>query len=215
MRQAPPKLIVRQFAGLQEYAQIFAAMRGFTEQRDAHTADELWLLQHDDVYTQGQAGKPEHLLHNPQQLPVIQTDRGGQITWHGAGQLVAYPLFDLRRLGWNVRELVSHTESILIEVLAAYNIPAHTRPNAPGVYVGVAKIGSLGFKIRKGCSYHGLSLNIDCHLTGFAHINPCGFRDLSMLRLCDLLPTTPSFAQITQEVADGFLTRHAGIKLPE
>lgn len=189
-----PALVIRLFDQPQDYAQVFANMQAFTEQRTADTPDELWVLQHHDVLTQGQAGKPEHILGSD--LPVVQTDRGGQVTWHGTGQLVAYWLFDLKRLGWNVRELVSQAEQTVIDTLARYNINAAARRAAPGVYVADRKIGSLGFKIRKSCSYHGLSLNIDCDLAGFMQINPCGYAGLEMVRLADLYQPTPTFAEV-------------------
>jgi lipoyl(octanoyl) transferase len=203
-----PPLIIRHFDEPQDYASTFAAMRALTEQRDAHTPDELWLLEHHDVLTQGQAGKPEHILFNHLNLPVVQTDRGGQVTWHGRGQLVVYLLFDLRRLGWNVRELVSHTEAAIIDTLSGYNIAAHARTDAPGVYVGAQKIGSLGFKVRKSCSYHGLSLNIDCDLAGFSQINPCGYAGLQMVRLVDLCQPTPTLAEVATRLAELIEQRH-------
>ena len=156
-----PQLIIRQFDNLTSYADRFVEMKTLTEQRDADTPDELWILQHHDVLTQGQAGKPEHILMSSN-IPVVQTDRGGQVTWHGPGQLVAYFMFDLNRLGWNVRTLVSYAENLMIELLKKYEIEAYAKPDAPGVYVDGRKIGSLCFKIRKGRSYHGSSLNIDC-----------------------------------------------------
>ena len=148
-----PQLIIRQFDNLTSYADRFVEMKALTEQRDADTPDELWILQHHDVLTQGQAGKPEHILMSSN-IPVVQTDRGGQVTWHGPGQLVAYFMFDLNRLGWNVRTLVSYAENLMIELLKKYEIEAYAKPDAPGVYVDGRKIGSLGFKIRKGRSYH-------------------------------------------------------------
>lgn len=161
-----PTLIIRQWNDLQDYQSKFESMKNLTNQRDENTADELWLLQHHEVLTQGQAGKPEHILI-PSNIPVVQTDRGGQVTWHGPGQLVAYFMFDLNRLKWNVRTLVSFAEQFMIDVLKKYNIEAYAKPDAPGVYVDGRKIGSLGFKIRRGRSYHGLALNLDCALTGF------------------------------------------------
>ena len=172
-----PQLIIRQFDNLTLYADRFVEMKALTEQRDVDTPDELWILQHYDVLTQGQAGKPEHILMSSN-IPVVQTDRGGQVTWHGPGQLVAYFMFDLNRLRWNVRTLVSYAENLMIELLKKYEIEAYAKPDAPGVYVDGRKIGSLGFKIRKGRSYHGLSLNIDCDLFGFHTINPCGYAGL-------------------------------------
>ena len=201
--QNQPQLIIRTFRDLQDYTTRFEAMKSFTEQRalatsDANIPDELWLLQHHDVLTQGQAGKPEHILF-PSNIPVVQSDRGGQVTWHGRGQLIAYFLFDLNRLKWNVRDLVNFAEEMMLWLLAQYGIDAYTKKDAPGVYVEGRKIGSLGFKIRRGCSYHGLSLNVDCDLTGFQTINPCGYAGLEMVRLSDLLDTTPSMEDLYQK----------------
>ncbi|MDO4223091.1 MAG: lipoyl(octanoyl) transferase LipB [Acinetobacter sp.] len=179
----------------QEYTPVFERMKQITMQRDEQSDDELWLLQHHDVLTQGLAGKAEHILL-PTDLPVVQSDRGGQVTWHGKGQLVAYFLFDLNRLGWNVRQLVDFAEQMMIWLLAQYDIQAYSKKDAPGVYVDERKIGSLGFKIRRGRSYHGFSLNIDCDLAGFQTINPCGYAGLEMVRLCDLVQRTPSFDEL-------------------
>ncbi len=195
--QTPANLVIRCFNELQDYTACFNAMRDYTAARDASSADECWLLQHHDVLTQGQAGKPEHIIA-PTQLNIVQSDRGGQVTWHGPGQLVMYFLFDLNRLGWHVRDLVTFAETAMIRVLQEFAISAHAKPDAPGVYVNEQKIGSLGFKIRRGCSYHGLSLNIDCALDGFAVINPCGYHGLQMVRISDLCDSVPTHSQITQ-----------------
>ena len=196
-----PSLIIRQYNMLTPYEDRFLEMKSFTETRDEHTPDELWILQHHDVLTQGQAGKPEHILVQSN-IPVVQSDRGGQVTWHGPGQLVAYFMFDLNRLGWNVRSLVSYAENLMIELLKRHNIEAYAKPDAPGVYVAERKIGSLGFKIRKGRSYHGLSLNIDCDLTGFHTINPCGYAGLEMVRVTDLIQPTPKFTELCTEIIE-------------
>ncbi|MEX5441841.1 lipoyl(octanoyl) transferase LipB [Acinetobacter schindleri] len=196
-----PCLIIRQYNDLTPYEDRFLEMKALTENRDENTPDELWILQHHDVLTQGQAGKPEHILI-PTDIPVIQTDRGGQVTWHGPGQLVAYFMFDLNRLGWNVRTLVSYAENLMIELLKKHNIEAYAKPDAPGVYVNERKIGSLGFKIRKGRSYHGLSLNIDCDLTGFHTINPCGYAGLEMVCINDLVNNPPKFADLCVEIIE-------------
>ncbi|WP_180052307.1 MULTISPECIES: lipoyl(octanoyl) transferase LipB [unclassified Acinetobacter] len=196
-----PSLIIRQYNNLTPYEDRFLEMKSFTENRDENTPDELWILQHHDVLTQGQAGKPEHILI-PTDIPVIQTDRGGQVTWHGPGQLVAYFMFDLNRLGWNVRTLVSYAENLMIELLKKHEIEAYAKPDAPGVYVNERKIGSLGFKIRKGRSYHGLSLNIDCDLTGFHTINPCGYAGLEMVRINDLVSNPPKFNDLCVEIIE-------------
>lgn len=196
-----PSLIIRQFNQLTPYLDRFQHMKSFTENRDESTADELWILQHLEVLTQGQAGKAEHILL-PSDIPVVQTDRGGQVTWHGPGQLVAYFMFDLNRLGWNVRSLVSYTENLMIELLKKYDIDAYAKPDAPGVYVADRKIGSLGFKIRKGRSYHGFALNIDCDLSGFHTINPCGYAGLEMIRMMDLVHPYPQFKDLCRDMIE-------------
>lgn len=198
-----PELIIRQYNTLTPYEDRFLEMKALTEQRDEHTADELWILQHHDVLTQGQAGKPEHILMHSN-IPVVQTDRGGQVTWHGPGQMVIYFMFDLNRLGWNVRTLVTYAENLMIDLAKKYNINAYAKPDAPGVYVDGRKIGSLGFKIRKGRSYHGLALNVDCDLLGFQTINPCGYAGLEMVRLMDLLPDYPTFTKLSSDVIETF-----------
>ncbi|MNF98154.1 Octanoyltransferase [compost metagenome] len=159
-------------------------MRRFTDQRGPETCDEVWLVEHPAVFTQGQAGKAEHLLV-PGDIPVVQTDRGGQVTYHGPGQLVAYLLLDVRRLGFGVRDLVSRIERCLIELLASYGVEAAAKADAPGVYVDGAKIASLGLRIRNGCSFHGLALNVDMDLAPFRRINPCGYAGLAMTQLRD------------------------------
>ena len=170
--------------GLVDYEPTWQAMQRFTNQRDAATADEIWLLQHPPVFTQGQAGKPEHLLL-PGDIPVVQVDRGGQVTYHGPGQLVAYLLLDVRRSGLGVRELVSRIERSLIDILASYGVTANAKPDAPGVYVDGAKIASLGLRIRNGRSFHGLALNVDMDLAPFRRINPCGYAGMAMTQLAD------------------------------
>ena len=198
-----PTLTIRQYQNLTPYADRFQEMKNLTEQRDENTPDQLWILQHPDVLTQGQAGKPEHILI-PTDIPVVQSDRGGQVTWHGPGQMVIYFMFDLNRLKWNVRTLVSFAEKLMIDLLNKYAIKAYAKPDAPGVYVDERKIGSLGFKIRSGRSYHGLALNIDCDLTGFQTINPCGYAGLEMVRLSDLVQDYPTFEQLASDVVEYF-----------
>lgn len=193
-------LLIKQFSTLQLYEPTFAVMKQFTEQRTKDESDQLWLLQHYDVLTQGQAGKPEHVLLPSPDLPIVQTDRGGQVTWHGKGQLVGYLMFDLNRLKWNVRDLVNFAEQLMIDLLKHYGLTAYAKKDAPGVYINEQKIASLGFKIRKGCSYHGLSLNIDCSLDGFSRINPCGYMGLQMIRLIDVLDSPPNFAQVCHQI---------------
>lgn len=171
--------------GCRAYEPVFDAMRAFTEARNADTLDELWQVEHPPVFTQGLAGKAEHLLA-PGDIPVIRVDRGGQVTYHGPGQVVVYCLLDVRRLGLSVRGLVTALEQAVIELLAAHGIAAQARPDAPGVYVDSAKVASLGLRIRQGRSYHGLSLNVDMDLEPFTRINPCGYPGLRVTQLRDL-----------------------------
>lgn len=171
--------------GVVEYEPTWRAMQRFTAERGADTADEIWLLQHSPVFTLGLAGKPEHLLRDIG-VPLVQVDRGGQITYHGPGQIVAYLLLDLNRRRLKVRELVQAMEQAIIDLLADYAIDAARRPGAPGVYVGEAKVAALGLRVRHGCSYHGLSLNVAMDLAPFAAINPCGYSDLPVTQLRDL-----------------------------
>lgn len=177
-------LIVRRL-GRQDYERVWRAMSNLTDQRDAQVDDELWLVEHPAVFTQGQAGKAEHLLM-PGDIPVVQVDRGGQVTYHGPGQLVGYPLIDLRRQGIGVRDLVTITENALVATLRDLGVKAYPKPDAPGVYVDEAKIASLGFRIRRGCSYHGLSLNVDMDMAPYARINPCGYQGLEMAQTSQL-----------------------------
>lgn len=181
---AAASLLTTRFLGFQPYETVWRQMRDFTDQRQAETADELWLVQHPPVFTQGQAGRAEHLL-NPGDIPVVQTDRGGQVTYHGPGQIVAYPLLDLRRLRLGVRELVSLLESTVIQFLETWDLAAVARPDAPGVYVDGRKIASLGLRVRRGCSFHGVSLNVQMDLSPFLRINPCGYNGLQMTQLAD------------------------------
>lgn len=177
-------------------------MSDFTNQRTPDTADQLWLVEHPPVFTQGQAGKAEHLLL-PGDIPVVQTDRGGQVTYHGPGQLVAYPLLDLRRLKIGVRDLVTAIEQTIVTTLAHYGIESAPKPDAPGVYVDGNKIASLGLRVRRGCSFHGLALNVAMDLSPFLRINPCGYQGLAMTQMGDLLPDPPSLAEVqAQLVAD-------------
>ncbi|GAB4414985.1 MAG: lipoyl(octanoyl) transferase LipB [Sideroxydans sp.] len=184
-----PPLHIRAL-GLVEYEPTWRAMQRFTAERNTDTPDEIWLLQHPPVYTLGQAGKPEHLLHATS-IPVIQIDRGGQITYHGPGQIVAYLLLDLRRWRLNVRELVRLMEQAVVVLLAEHGVKAHGRVEAPGVYVGEAKIAALGLKIKNGCCYHGLSFNVNMDLSPFACINPCGYRGLAVTQCIELGITVP------------------------
>ena len=175
------KLNVRSF-GLCPYSQVWAQMKKFTDERSAETNDELWLVEHPSVFTLGQAGKPEHIL-NPGDIPIVQSDRGGQVTYHGPGQLVGYLLIDLKRRRLGVRDLVSGIENTLIDFLEQQGITSQARKDAPGVYVGAAKIAALGLRVRKGRSYHGFSLNVDMDLEPFTRINPCGYEGLEVTQL--------------------------------
>jgi len=165
-------------------------MRDFTDARGPETADELWLLEHPPIFTLGQAGRPEHILE-PGAIPVLRVDRGGQVTYHGPGQLIAYLLLDLDRAHLGVRALVQLLETAVIDLLAGYGISAQARHDAPGVYVDGAKVASLGLRIRRRCSFHGLALNVDLDLEPFQRINPCGYPGLAVTRLVDLGLTTP------------------------
>lgn len=177
--------IVRYYP-LSDYAVIWQAMRQFTDARTSDTPDEIWLLEHFPVYTQGQSGKPEHVLE-PGDIPIVQTDRGGQVTYHGPGQLIAYVLLDLHKRKLNIRTLVTLLEQSVVRLLADYGIKASSRCDAPGVYVDGAKICSLGLRVRRGRCYHGLALNVDVDLKPFSGINPCGYRDLQVTRMVDLV----------------------------
>ena len=177
-------VIIRRL-GMVPYASTFDAMREFTERRDDATPDEIWLLQHPPVFTLGLTGKREHLLA-PGEIPIIETDRGGQVTYHGPGQLVLYPLLNLRRRDLGVRRLVTILEQSVVELLADLDITALARPDAPGVYVDGRKIASLGLRVRRGCSYHGLSLNVAMDLKPFQRINPCGYAGLEVTQLRSL-----------------------------
>lgn len=171
--------------GLVDYARAWRDMQSFTRARSAVTGDELWLLQHAPVFTLGRNGKPEHLL-DPGDIPVIQVDRGGQVTYHGPGQLLAYTLLDLGRRRLGVQSLVRLLEQAVIDLLDAYGIVAQRRDKAPGVYVDGRKLAALGLRVRRGCSFHGLSLNVDMDLAPFSRINPCGYRGLQVTQLAEL-----------------------------
>jgi lipoyl(octanoyl) transferase len=192
-------LVVRKL-GLVDYQTVWAAMREFTETRDENSRDEVWLLQHPRVFTQGQAGKAEHVLA-PGDIPVIQVDRGGQVTYHGPGQIVGYLLIDLRRRKLGIRELVTGIENSIIAVLRQYDISASAKPDAPGVYLpDGAKIAALGLRVRRGCTFHGLSLNVDMDLQPFSRINPCGFSGLQVTQLRALLTQVPALDALEQQL---------------
>lgn len=193
--------------GLQSYEQVWAAMTEFTNTRTAESLDQLWLVEHPPVFTQGQAGKAEHLLV-PGDIPVVQSDRGGQVTYHGPGQLVAYPLLDLRRLKMGVRDLVTALEQTIVATLAHYQIDAFPKPDAPGVYVNtngrVDKIASLGLRVRRGCSFHGLALNVAMDLSPFLRINPCGYQGLAMTQMKNLMPSSPNLGDVKDQLVIQF-----------
>ncbi|HHW4679501.1 MAG TPA: lipoyl(octanoyl) transferase LipB [Xylella sp.] len=170
--------------GHQPYVPVWRAMQRFTDVRDETTVDEVWVVEHEPVFTLGQAGKLEHVL-DPRGIPVLHVDRGGQVTYHGPGQLVVYPLLDLRRLGLGVREYVYAIEQVVIDMLAEWHIPGERREHAPGVYVGGAKIAALGIRVRRGCSFHGVSFNVAMDLEPFQRINPCGYRGLRVTSVLD------------------------------
>ncbi|GLZ84186.1 octanoyltransferase [Metapseudomonas resinovorans] len=202
---ASAELIVRHL-GLVDYLPTLEAMRHLTTERDAQSPDEIWLLQHPRVFTQGQAGKAEHLLETGD-IPVIQVERGGQVTYHGPGQLVAYVMLDLRRLGLGVRELVTALEQSLVDVLAGYGVEAAPKADAPGVYVNGDKIASLGLRVSRGCSFHGLALNVDMDLSPFWRINPCGYAGLKMVQLKDLIDTPPQLDEVAQRLEQALRRR--------
>jgi lipoyl(octanoyl) transferase len=193
--QAPATLQIREL-GLTEYVPCWQAMREFTQTRTAGTPDEIWYLQHPPVFTLGLNGKPEHLL-DPGEIPVINIDRGGQVTYHGPGQLVVYLLLDLPRYHSGVKQLVAQMEQAVIDLLAEYGISGQRQPGAPGIYVAGSKIAALGLRIRRGCSYHGLALNVDMDLGPFQRINPCGYAGMQVTQLVDLLEDScPTLAQV-------------------
>jgi len=200
-------MLVRHFGQL-AYQDVFESMQRYTMQRDETADNEVWFLQHLPVFTQGQAGKPEHLLYTGE-IPVVQSDRGGQVTYHGPGQIVGYVLFDIKRAEYGVRDLVTAIENAIIAVLAEYDISARARPDAPGVYVGDAKIAQLGLRIKRGCSYHGLSLNVDMDMEPFLRINPCGYQGMPVICIRDLLgDNTPSI-----DILEGQLAKALAVQL--
>ena len=200
MNNAQQRVLTVRQLGLRDYLPVWRAMQRYTDTRREDTPDELWLVEHPPVYTLGLNGKPEHVL-DAADIPVIHIDRGGQVTYHGPGQLVAYPLLNLRRLGLGVRELVTTLEEAVIDLLAEYRIDAEGRRDAPGVYVNGAKIAALGLRVRRGGCYHGLSLNVDMDLTPFARINPCGYPGLAVTQLRALVEAPPDMATLAQHLA--------------
>ena len=193
------------YLGLKEYDDIWSRMKEFTLTRQDETPDELWVLEHHSVYTQGQAGKPEHIL-NSQGIKVVQTDRGGQVTYHGPGQLVAYVLMDLRRRNLGIRTLVSRLEQVLISTLTNYHISANTQCGAPGVYVESKKIASIGLRVKNGCTYHGIALNVNMDLTPFQGINPCGFAKMEMTQISHFQPDI-KLEHVSQQFVLDFLNQ--------
>ena len=207
------RLHVREL-GQQPYTKIWQAMSRFTNERDDTTVDELWVVEHDPVYTQGQAGKAEHILHRSN-IPIVKSDRGGQITYHGPGQLILYPLINLRRRHLGVRDIVTLLEELVVQWLADHNVTAYAKADAPGVYVKVAgsdaKIASLGLRIRRGCSFHGVAININMDLAPFQNINPCGYEGMAMTQLSHHLgDAIPSQQQIIQELVALFCEKNSG-----
>jgi len=191
--------------GIQPYQAIWDEMKQFTTTRSKDTEDEIWMLEHNAVYTQGQAGKSEHIL-NSGLIPVIQTDRGGQVTYHGPGQLVAYILFDIQKRNVGVRTLVSQLEQALITTLESLNISANTQCGAPGVYVNEKKIASIGLRVKNGCTYHGIALNVSMDLTPFSGINPCGFKQLEMTQISNYVNSI-SMNEVRQGLSNSFLNQ--------
>ncbi|HSP59270.1 MAG TPA: lipoyl(octanoyl) transferase LipB [Halomonas sp.] len=189
------------FLGRRSYQPVWEAMRQLTDTRDPSTEDQFWLVEHEPVFTQGQAGRPEHILLAGD-IPVVQTDRGGQVTYHGPGQVVLYPLLDVRRGRIGVRDLVTALEQAVIAVLAEQGVIARARPDAPGVYIGESKIASLGLRIRRGASFHGVALNVNGDLAPFTRINPCGYAGLAMTRLADHVTHCPDVSAVGERLAE-------------
>ena len=198
--------------GRQAYEPVWRAMQRFTDARDQDTLDELWLVEHEPVFTLGQAGKPEHVLA-PGEIPVLHVDRGGQVTYHGPGQIVLYPLLDLRRIGIGVREYVCRIEQAIIDTLDEWNIGGQRREGAPGVYVAGAKVAALGIRVRRGCSFHGLAFNIGMDLEPFHRINPCGYQGLQVTSMRDL--GGPSSMDAVKPVLLDHIARQFGLALEE
>ncbi|TKR30510.1 lipoyl(octanoyl) transferase LipB [Luteimonas gilva] len=196
--------------GRQAYEPVWRAMQRFTDARNDETPDEIWIVEHDPVFTLGQAGKPEHVLM-PGEIPVLHVDRGGQVTYHGPGQIVAYPLLDLKRLKIGVREYVQRIEQAIIDTLAEWNIHAERREGAPGVYVAGAKVAALGIRVRRGCTFHGLAFNVAMDLEPFRRINPCGYEGLQVTSVLDL--GGPSGMDAVKPVLLEQLSRQFGLAL--
>ena len=195
-----------------DYAPVFEKMKRFNDVRTADTEDELWVVEHNPIFTQGLAGKPEHLLIRDD-IPVVQIDRGGQITYHGPGQLVVYTMIDFKRRKTSVRNIVSALENSIIDTLSDYGITANADPQRPGVYVQGKKIASLGLRIKNGSVYHGLALNIDMDLSPFTHINPCGYAGLEMTQIAEYVRPAPSFGEVAKKLT-GYLEDRLKTKAP-
>ncbi|MBU2713290.1 lipoyl(octanoyl) transferase LipB [Zooshikella harenae] len=196
--------VIIRHLGLQRYSETWQRMQAFTASRQQDDVDEIWLLEHPQIFTQGQAGKVEHVL-TPGDIPVVNVDRGGQVTYHGPGQLVVYLLINIKRKQLGVRALVTALENTIIETLKGYSICAIAKPDAPGVYVDQAKIASLGLRIRKGCSYHGLALNVKMDLEPFSRINPCGYAGMAMTQLAHWLPEI-TVAEVGEQLQQQLIT---------
>ena len=195
-----------------DYAPVFEKMKRFNDVRTADTEDELWVVEHNPIFTQGLAGKPEHLLIRDD-IPVVQIDRGGQITYHGPGQLVVYTMIDFKRRKTSVRNIVSALENSIIDTLSDYGITANADPQRPGVYVQGKKIASLGLRIKNGSVYHGLALNIDMDLSPFTHINPCGYAGVEMTQIAEYVRPAPSFGEVAKKLT-GYLEGRLKTKAP-
>lgn len=197
-------MIIRQL-GIQSYEQVWQEMKLFTVNRTDQTEDELWLLEHYPVYTQGQAGKPEHVL-NTNAIPIIQSDRGGQVTYHGPGQLVAYVLMDIGRRKLGIRTLVTQLEQVLIKVLQQYQIASETHCGAPGIYIDDKKIASIGLRVKNACTYHGIALNVKMDLKPFVDINPCGFENMQMTQISTFYPEV-TLEDVSEKFIQEFLNQ--------
>ena len=211
--QTMPSALQVKRLGTRPYSPVFEAMKSFTHARDASTPDECWLLEHEPVFTQGQAGKAEHLLATGD-IPVVQVDRGGQVTYHGPGQLMVYTLVDIARNRMGVRQLVTLLEEVTVAVLAQWGVDASPRADAPGVYVGSRKVASLGLRVRRGCAYHGLAINVDMDLSPFQRINPCGYAGMPVTSLAELLSRNTSVESVAGMVETELCYRFARIQEP-
>ena len=199
------------------YTPVWESMKTFTQNRDQQTCDELWLLEHDPVYTQGLAGKPEHVL-NPGAIPIVHSDRGGQVTYHGPGQLMAYTLFNIKRLNLNTRCFVAALENTVIDLLSDYGITANGDRHAPGVYVDGAKICSIGLRVKRDCAYHGIALNVSMDLSPFNHINPCGYAKLPMTQIADFVPDVTLedvSCQLSKKFTERFKIGDGGVRVTD